>query len=110
MPKTNHPRIAPTEWQNRKETIQKLYLSEDKSLMGEGGVIETMKGKGFFASKPQYEAQFMRWGFKKKLTRENWHTIGHIIKNRDKLGRVSHVYAYGTRLSSDKVKKETSRY
>lgn len=52
----------------------------------------------------------MRWGFKKKLTRETWHTIGHIIKNRDEDERVSHVYAYGTRLPSDKVKKETARY
>lgn len=110
MPKINHPRISPTEWQHHKKTIQKLYLSEDKSLMGEGGVIEIMKGKGFSASKPQYEAQFMRWGFKKKLTRENWHTIGHIIKNRDELGRVSYVYAYGARLPINKVKKETARY
>ncbi|EUC48171.1 hypothetical protein COCMIDRAFT_2958 [Bipolaris oryzae ATCC 44560] len=52
----------------------------------------------------------MRWGFKKKLTRETWHTIGQIIKNRDEAERISHVYAYGKRLLSDKVKKETARY
>jgi ankyrin repeat protein len=62
------------------------------------------------SSKPQYESQFMRWGFKKKLTREIWHTIGHIIKSRDEDGLVSHVYAYGTKLAPEKIKKETARY
>ena len=49
MPKINHPRISQAEWHDRKETIKRLYMSENKSLMGENGVIELMKQKGFFA-------------------------------------------------------------
>jgi hypothetical protein len=49
MPKTNNSRISSTEWEDHKETIQRLYLTEGKSLMGEGGVIELMKREGFSA-------------------------------------------------------------
>ena len=52
----------------------------------------------------------MRWGFKKKLARETWHTIGRIIKERDEAGLVSRVHAYGASLSDEKVRKEIARY
>ncbi|USP77814.1 hypothetical protein yc1106_05088 [Curvularia clavata] len=110
MPKKNHPRISQTKWESHKDTIENLYLSEGKSLKGEGGVIELMKLKGFSASKPQYESQFIRWGFKKKLTRETWHTLGRIIEERDEAGLFSRVYAHGTCLADEKVRKETARY
>lgn len=61
-------------------------------------------------SKPQYEAQFKRWGFRKKLTRDTWHNIGHILDRRKEQGQKSHVYVFGERLANEKVKKDTTRY
>ncbi|CAA9963354.1 Ank-2 multi-domain protein [Pyrenophora teres f. maculata] len=110
MPRVNHSRISQNQWDTHKDTIKRLYLTENTNLEGHGGVIELMRQDGLHASKPQYETQFRRWGFRKKLTGEAWHTIGHIIERHDNKGLLSCVYAYGTRLPSEKVKKETARY
>ncbi|KAE8826443.1 hypothetical protein HRS9122_09945 [Pyrenophora teres f. teres] len=110
MPRVNHSRISQNQWDTHKDTIKRLYLTENTNLEGHGGVIELMRQDGLHASKPQYETQFRRWGFRKKLTGEAWHTIGHIIERHDNEGLLSCVYAYGTRLPSEKVKKETARY
>ncbi|KAH7359613.1 ankyrin repeat-containing domain protein [Pyrenochaeta sp. MPI-SDFR-AT-0127] len=86
---------------------QQLYQS---SLEGEHGVIEAMKLHGLTASKPQHETQFKHWGFRKKLTREAWHVIGHIFERQKAAGVTNRLYVYGTEVSSEKVKKETARY
>ncbi|KAB2107954.1 hypothetical protein AG0111_0g4193 [Alternaria gaisen] len=110
MPKIRNPRLSQAHWADHKDTIKRLYLKENKNLGGENGVIQLMKQQGLSASKPQYESQFKRWGFKKKLTREAWHTIGHLIERRKHSGLTSHVYVYGVRLQPEKVKKEIGRY
>jgi ankyrin repeat protein len=61
-------------------------------------------------SKAQYEAQFKRWGFRKNLTKDTWHSIWHIIESRKAEGRTSAVYQRNRLIIDDKVKKETSRY
>jgi ankyrin repeat protein len=63
-----------------------------------------------FTSKAQYETQFRRWGFRKKLTSAAWHSIGHAIEHRKIAGLGGHVYFYDERICSAKVKKETARY
>ncbi|KAI1527413.1 Ankyrin repeat-containing protein [Pyrenophora tritici-repentis] len=108
MPRVNHSRISQTQWDTHKATIRRLYLMENKNLEGQGGVIKLMRQDGLHASKPQYETQFRRWGFRKKLTGEAWHTIGHIIERRNNEGQLSCVYAYGTRLSSEKASLDQS--
>jgi ankyrin repeat protein len=61
-------------------------------------------------SKAQYEAQFKRWGFRKNLTKDTWHSIWHIIETRKAEGRTCAVYQRNRLIVDDKVKKETSRY
>jgi ankyrin repeat protein len=61
-------------------------------------------------SKAQYEAQFKRWGFRKNLTKDTWHSIWHIIETRKTEGRTSAVYQRNRLIIDEKVKKETSRY
>jgi ankyrin repeat protein len=62
------------------------------------------------SSKAQYEAQFKRWGFRKNLTKDTWHSIWHIMETRKAEGRTSAVYQRNRLIVDDKVKKETSRY
>jgi ankyrin repeat protein len=68
------------------------------------------KLKKILNSKAQYEAQFKRWGFRKNLTKDTWHSIWHVIETRKAEGRTSAVYQRNRLIVDDKVKKETSRY
>jgi len=49
MAPRRNTKIPEKEWEVRKDLIRRLYLDENRKLMGSDGVIETMKGHGFSA-------------------------------------------------------------
>ncbi|OAL48266.1 ankyrin [Pyrenochaeta sp. DS3sAY3a] len=108
--RTRRSKVAPAHWEEHKDTIKRIYLTEKRPLEGTNGLIESMRQHGLDATKPQYEAQFTRWGFRKKLNREGWHAIGHRIKALEASGLKSEVYIYGSKITQEKVRKETGRY
>lgn len=42
-------KIAPKDWEDHKSVIYDLYISDDRKLLGDDGVIEAMKAQGFVA-------------------------------------------------------------
>ncbi|KAH7349157.1 hypothetical protein BKA66DRAFT_476788 [Pyrenochaeta sp. MPI-SDFR-AT-0127] len=66
-------KIARETWERLKPIIIALYLEENRSLLGQGGVIEVLNSRhGFLATASQYQSQFRRWALKKnKATTRN---------------------------------------
>ncbi|KAF7535761.1 hypothetical protein G7054_g5141 [Neopestalotiopsis clavispora] len=103
------PKTQPSdpEWENRKETIRKLYVGEDLTLQA---VRKQMEHVGFIATKSQYEARFKEWGFSKNVPVKTWKHIGLKIGKRKREGKQSAVSVNGIQIPLKKVKKETSRH
>jgi hypothetical protein len=61
-------------------------------------------------SKTQYIKQFKEWKWRKNLKSDEWKVIGEHIRRRKDEQKDSEVLFCGNPLSSEKVKKETSRH
>ncbi|KAK3346487.1 Clr5 domain-containing protein [Lasiosphaeria hispida] len=58
--------LATDDWARLKDKIYSLYIVENRSLLGEDGVIKLMEDHfDFKKSKSQYETRFKEWGFAK---------------------------------------------
>lgn len=95
-------------WEFHKETIQRIYITQDKSL---NHVMEYMqKSQGFSASKAQYERQFKIWKFRKNLKSHEWIFVHYRFNKRERNGKESELYVDGVLVPKKKIKKETARH
>ncbi|OXV12024.1 hypothetical protein Egran_00220, partial [Elaphomyces granulatus] len=73
--------------------------------------MEKMESQySFNASKAQYVRQFKEWKWRKNLKSDEWKVIGEHIRRRKDEQKDSEVLLCGIPLSSERVKKETSRH
>ncbi|PSN70529.1 hypothetical protein BS50DRAFT_520393, partial [Corynespora cassiicola Philippines] len=72
MDQSRRRRISEEEWARHKGTIQRIYVVEDRPLLGEDGLMRTMeRDHGFSATKAQYETQLKKkWHFRKYSTKD----------------------------------------
>jgi hypothetical protein len=61
-------------------------------------------------SKTQYERQFKKWGFRKKLNSPDWKIVHHWLEQRKRAGKKSDVYIDGVLTPKLKIHKEISRH
>ena len=112
------------EWDAQKSTIQKLYISEDRSLEA---VKEIMASSHHFcaryymswrrpkwtiadvSSKSQYERHFKQWKMRKNLKSHEWKAVHHHTSKRKHSGKESDLYVDGVLIPNKKVRKETLR-
>ncbi|OXV07342.1 hypothetical protein Egran_04893, partial [Elaphomyces granulatus] len=100
--------IADATFQSHREELfnlrglQKLPLDQ---------IMEKMESQySFKASKAQYVKQFKEWKWRRNLKSDEWKVIGEHIRRRKDKQKDSEVLFCGIPLSSEKVKKETSRH
>ncbi|KAI3324108.1 ankyrin repeat-containing domain protein [Xylariaceae sp. AK1471] len=104
-------RIPDEEWELHKETIEQLYLKQDKTLLGPDGVMEIMeKTYNFSASKAQFETRLKKWEFRKYANSGVWQTLSRVTEGRHAQEKESHVFFRGKPWSQKKVRKEIARY
>ncbi|KAH4001686.1 hypothetical protein HBI13_060490 [Parastagonospora nodorum] len=66
MEKRYSQRISEKRWRVYKDTIHRLYVTENRPLTAAGGVKDIMTTRhNFSATKAQYETKLKRWGFHK---------------------------------------------
>ncbi|KAH4480510.1 hypothetical protein HBH89_250460 [Parastagonospora nodorum] len=66
MEKRYSQRIPEKRWRVHKDTIHRLYVTENRPLTAAGGVKDIMTTRhNFSATKAQYETKLKRWGFHK---------------------------------------------
>jgi hypothetical protein len=115
------------DWIAHKDTIQTLYLEEDRKLLGPEGVMEVMLNRHQFSAtyvlrfhligvdgiltvfrKSQYETMFRKWGFRKNMKKEDWQAISKLY-NEQREANAKVIYK-GKEISQQKLKKELRRY
>ncbi|KAI1455308.1 ankyrin [Annulohypoxylon moriforme] len=111
MPRAaNTLRISPEEWERRKDRIIDLYLNQGLKLLGDDGLIETMKEEGFSATKSQYETQLRGWNIRKNMTSGRW--TEHFSQNGEssQTGEAREIYISGKLVSDSRIKTAQRRY
>ena len=116
--------LEDADWDAQKSTIQRLYITEDRSLQALTEIMAASHGfcarYHFFRlpirltttysnSKAQYERHFKQWGLRKNLKSHEWKAIRHHTSKRKFNGKESDLYVDGILIPNKKVRKETSR-
>ncbi|KAK4462961.1 hypothetical protein QBC42DRAFT_285970 [Cladorrhinum samala] len=93
-------------WEAHRAEIERLFIEEKRTIEE---IIGIMAGThGFVASKASYERTLRRWNVRKyKMGAENWKRVARKIT---KGGKHAEVYCDGVHISSDRVRREISRY
>lgn len=98
-------RPSDNQWNDHKNTIQRLYISENLSLDA------TMKFMGehhtFWASKRMYKEQLAEWGFRKNLKKDE--VKGIIKRTRQREGRKTEVRIQGQLIPLHRIEKAYER-
>ncbi|KAF2679512.1 ankyrin [Lentithecium fluviatile CBS 122367] len=104
-------RISEEEWDKHKDTIRDLFLTQNKKLEGEDGLITIMeKNHTFSASRAQYETRLKRWDFRKYANKDQWNAIFHTLDVRESQGKETEVVLRGEVLRQERIEKERKRY
>ncbi|CVL07298.1 uncharacterized protein FMAN_16244 [Fusarium mangiferae] len=74
------PRIPDAQWERQKQTIERIYMTEQRSLkhLGEGMTAI----HGFIASEREYRRNFEKWEFKKNGTEQAVDHVSHQDRKR----------------------------
>lgn len=103
-------RIANATWEQHRETINRLFILQNRKLEGPEGVIQVMsKVHGFRATKPQYEARLRSWNIRKKITDREWIVILLHVHARAQHGKKTLVIFNGALLNEERVAREINR-
>ncbi|KAI1418464.1 ankyrin [Hypoxylon sp. FL1857] len=103
-------RNAPSEWESHKDRILELYLDRNLKLVGDDGVIETMKKEGFTATKSQYETQLRAWDARKYVSSKEWTRIIPIIQQSRERGEAGGIRPLGRVMPLSRVERACRRY
>ena len=96
-----------SEWEARKDAIERLYVHEKKNLPH---IIKAMQHRGFYATPSQYKRRFKEWKLSKNLTAKEWKRISRMVESRTKDGKLSQVILRGAIVSPERLRKEAGRY
>ncbi|KAL1794508.1 hypothetical protein ACET3X_007929 [Alternaria dauci] len=97
-------------WEQYRNNIRELYISEDRTLDGHEGVMDIMtKRYGFSPTKSQYQSKLAAWAVRKKITNKEWNTILPRIQERTQRGRQTEVMFNGIRVDEKRIERELDR-
>lgn len=99
--------VADALWEDNKDTLRKLYISENMTLDQVRGIMA--ESHNFEATNSQYERKFKQWKFRKHCKKKDWVTISQVISKRKREGKESEVLMDGALLPLKKVRKEINR-
>ncbi|KAF5563828.1 hypothetical protein FNAPI_2438 [Fusarium napiforme] len=75
-----NPRVPEALWERQKQTIERVYMTEQRSLKYlREGMIDI---NGFIASEHEYRRNFTKWGFKKNGTEQAVNHASHQDRKR----------------------------
>lgn len=94
-------------WEDNKDTLRKLYISENMTLDQVRGIMAG--SHNFEATNSQYERKFKQWKFRKHCKKKDWVTINRVISERKREGKESEVLMDGALLPLKKVQREINR-
>lgn len=110
VPQRLKPARHPTsseEWENYRETIQRLYVVEDKSLPE---VIDEVKQMfGFIATERQYKRRISQWRLDKNIKDDEMRAIVSEQASRLRQGKASVFYVRDRRVDPQKIKRFVRR-
>ncbi|EPE35003.1 Ankyrin repeat-containing protein [Glarea lozoyensis ATCC 20868] len=108
--RVNLPPSGP-QWEAHRAKIRHLYLGTEevrgRSLEDVRRIMQ--RDHDFDALKHQWEAQFKKWKFTKKLSPRDWCSVNSIITKRSQQEKRSVVLLNGMRVDPSKVRKEILR-
>ncbi|KAI0412454.1 hypothetical protein F5X98DRAFT_391945 [Xylaria grammica] len=99
-----------TVWDANRETLKRLFLTENCTLKAVKRRMETEHG---FPTFPliDYETTLRdHYGFRKNLKASDWYSIGYHVESRRLHGKASYVYLGGSLQEPRKVEREIRRY
>ncbi|KUJ11067.1 uncharacterized protein LY89DRAFT_236266 [Mollisia scopiformis] len=105
MPSNQAKAIPEPQWNQHRDDIIDLYLTENMAV-----ICEKMKERGFSATESQYESRLRKWKIHKNGTKEDWKNVCRLVRIRADQGKGSDVYMHGKLIPADKVKRWTSRF
>ena len=95
------------EWQQHRGIIQRLYVTEDKSLPN---VVLEMKQKyNFVATERQYKRRISDWGLDKNVKDEEMRSIIEVEAMRLRQGKQSAFYVRDRRVDRKKIDRFAHR-
>ncbi|RBR18364.1 uncharacterized protein FIESC28_06137 [Fusarium coffeatum] len=102
-------RIPDTRWEAHKETIQSLYLEQNKTV---DEIISFMaENHQFYASKKQYIRKVtVNWKLRKNTKKEEWEQASALILKRKAEGKMTQLTIHGKIIPDKRSKRETRRY
>ncbi|OTA69957.1 hypothetical protein K449DRAFT_10 [Hypoxylon sp. EC38] len=103
-------RIPLSEWGDRKDRILELYINQGLKLLGDDGVIETMKKEGFTATKSQYETQLRAWKVRKYMSSKEWTEIVPEIQQGRRRGETNDIRPLGRVMPPSRIERACRRY
>ncbi|KAL8751311.1 MAG: hypothetical protein Q9184_006113 [Pyrenodesmia sp. 2 TL-2023] len=103
---TRHP-TSSEEWEDYRETIQRLYILEDRSLPEViDGVAQIF---GFVATERQYKRRISEWGLDKNVKDDEVRAIVSEQASRLRQGKASVFYVRNRRVDPKKIKRFVRR-
>ncbi|KAI0440078.1 hypothetical protein F4803DRAFT_528911 [Xylaria telfairii] len=99
-----------TIWDANRETLKRLFLTENCTLEMVKRRMETEHDFPNFALSDYETTLRDRYGFRKNLKASDWHSIGYHVEKRRLQGKPSHIYLGGILQKPRKVEKEIRRY
>ncbi|OTA80359.1 hypothetical protein M434DRAFT_17771 [Hypoxylon sp. CO27-5] len=103
-------RISPSEWKIHKDRILELYIHQKLALLGDDGVIETMKKEGFTATKSQYETQLRVWEIRKYRTSKEWVGIISEIQQNQRRGGINDIHPLDRVMPPSRIERACRRH
>ncbi|KAJ4140984.1 hypothetical protein NW768_000191 [Fusarium equiseti] len=103
------PRIPDSQWEVHKETIQSLYLEQNKTIDEIIGFMA--ENHQFYASKKQYIRKVtVNWKFRKNTTKEEWEQASSLVLKRKAEGKLTQLTIRGKIVPDKRSKREIRRY
>ncbi|KAI1140202.1 ankyrin [Hypoxylon sp. FL0543] len=103
-------RIPLGEWEKHERRIRELYLDQDLSLLGDDGVISTMKKEGFNATKSQYETQLRKWNVRKYMSSKEWTGLIPTVQQSRERGETKEIRPLGRVMPPSRIERACRRY
>ncbi|KAI4169908.1 MAG: hypothetical protein LQ346_008924 [Caloplaca aetnensis] len=101
-----HP-TSSEQWEDYRETIQRLYVMEDKSLPE---VIDQVQQIfGFVATERQYKRRISEWRLDKNIKDDEMRAIVSVEAARLRQGKASVFYVRDRQVDSQKIKRFVRR-
>lgn len=106
MEGAHHP-IGPRDWEHHRETIERLYVTDDRSLPEVVGMMSSLHG--FVATERQYKRRISDWHLDKNVKDEEMRAIIVTESSRLQQGKRSVFYVRDRQVDPKKIDRFAQR-